>query len=169
MKDSLSRKQTIFHCLLLRSLNPPDILHKIYSRVIEIETEEARQEQINALYIHLFKKRGNYCKINFPEEEFSPYIPIGRGIEWVIKHNDQLRHDKPRCETLALLSLLDVPGLFVVQVWGTDEYGLTSYPVTLRRNIIKYINKICKKNEFEELLYDYEVYLQTGLPIDIYS
>ena len=169
MKDSLSRKQTIFHCLLLRSLNLPDILHKIYYHVIESETEEARREQINALYIHLFKKRGTYCKINYLGEQFSPYIPLGRGIEWVIKHSEQLKHDKSRCETLSLLSLLNVPGLFIVQVWGTDEYGLTSYPVTLRRNIINYINKICKKNEFEELLYDYEVYLQTGLPIDIYS
>ena len=169
MKDSLSRKQTIFHCLLLRSLNPPDILHKIYSHVIESETEEARREQINALYIHLFKKRGTCYKFPFPVERFTPYIPLGRGIEWVIKHSEQLKHDKSRYQTSEAIALLNVPGLFIVQVWGTDEYGLTSYPVTLRRNKINYINKICKKNEFEELLYDYEVYLQTGLPIDIYS
>lgn len=169
MKDSLSRKRTIFHCLLLRSLNLPDILHKIYYHVIESETEEARREQINALYIHLFQKRGTHCKINYPEKQFTPYIPLGRGIEWVIKHSEQLKHDKSRYQTSEAIALLNVPGLFIVQVWGTDEYGLTSYPVTLRRNKINYINKICKKNEFEELLYDYEVYLQTGLPIDIYS
>lgn len=168
MKDSLSRKQTIFHCLLLRSLNVPDVLHHIYSFVIDAETNESRNYLMNALYIHSFKNFNNtYYNLTSSVKQFSPYIPLGRGPEWVIKHQKDFY--KPHSQTMKLITMLNVPGLFVCCIWDTDESDYVNYPVKLKRQKINYINRICKEDEFYLLEEDYEVYLQTGFPINIYS
>ena len=168
MKDSLSRKQTIFHCLLLRSLNVPDVLHHIYSFVIDAETNESRNYLMNALYIHSFKNFNNtYYNLTSSVKQFSPYIPLGRGPEWVIKH--QKYFYKPHSQTMKLISMLNVPGLFVAQIWDTDSSEYVNYPVKLKRLVINYMNQVCKEEEFDLLEDDYEVYLQSGIPINIYS
>ena len=168
MKASLSRKQTIFHCLLLRSLNVPDVLHLIYSFVIDKETNESRNYLMNALYIHLFKNFNyTYYNLTSSVKQFSSYIPLGRGPEWVINHQKDFY--KPRSQTLKLITMLDVPGLFVAQIWDTDEYEYTNYPVKLKRLKINHMNQICKKDDFYLLEDEYEIYLQTGVPINIYS
>ena len=168
MKDSLSRKQTIFHCLLLRSLNVPDVLHHIYSFVIDAETNESRNYLMNALYIHSFNNFNyTYYNLTSSVKQFSSYIPLGRGPEWVIKHQ------KESCEsysqTMKLISMLNVPGLFVCRIWDTDSSEYVNYPVKLKRLVINYINRICKEEDFYLLEDEYEVYLQTGVPINIYS
>tara|TARA_Y100000389_G_C17334988_1_gene450149 strand:+ start:475 stop:981 length:507 start_codon:yes stop_codon:yes gene_type:complete len=168
MKDSLSRKQTIFHCLLLRSLNVPDVLHHIYSFVIDAETNESRNYLMNALYIHSFKNFNyTYYNLTSSVKQFSPYIPLGRGPEWAIKHQKDFY--KPHSQTMKLISMLNVPGLFVAQVWSLVEDRVINYPVKLKRLVINYMNQVCKDKEFDLLEDDYEVYLQTGIPINIYS
>ena len=168
MKASLSRKQTIFHCLLLRSLNVPDVLHLIYSFVIDEETNESRNYLMNALYIHLFKTmKFTHQNLTTIQNQFSSYIPLKRGPEWVIKYHKDFYES--RCQTLKLITMLDVPGLFVAQIWDTDEYEYTNYPVKLKRLKINHMNQICKKEDFYLLEDEYEIYLQTGVPINIYS
>ena len=68
-----------------------------------------------------------------------------------------------------LISILNVPGLFVCRIWDTDSSEYVNYPVKLKRLVINYINRICKEEDFYLLEDDYEVYLQTGVPINIYS
>ena len=100
-------------------------------------------------------------------KQFSPYIPLGRGPEWVIKH--QKYFYKPHSQTRKLISMWNVPGLFVAQIWDTDSSEYVNYPVKLKRLVINYMNQVCKDKEFDLLEDDYEVYLQTGVPINIYS
>lgn len=170
MKESLSRKQTIFHCLLLRSLNVPDILHHIYSLVIDEETNESRNYLMNALYIYSFKQFNcTYYDLTSSMNQFSTRIPLGRGIEWVIKNQIDFSKDRSRSKTIQLISMLNVPGLFVSRVWSHITDGFINIPVKLNRLKINYINQICKKNEFYELEEEYEIYLHSGIPIDIYS
>ena len=122
---------------------------------------------MNALYIHSFKNFNyTYYNLTSSVKQFSPYIPLGRGSEWVIKH--QKYSCKPHYQTMKLISMLNVKGLFVAQIWDTDSSEHVSYPVKLKRLVINYMNRIYKSGDLDLLEDDYEVYLQTGVPINIY-
>lgn len=85
-----------------------------------------------------------------------------------------MNQTRPTCSgdyiTMIAMKIIFTPGLFVTRIWDTNEHDYTDFVVSKFHNKINYVNKkLSEKNGFEELHEDYNIYIQTGMPIDIYS
>ena len=79
-------------------------------------------------------------------------------------------HKKLFRDTLESINILGVPGLFVVGIWIPSKGDYNYYDVVKPWNKIKYLNQqYLPQKTLDDVREDYLIYIQIGLPVDIYS